>query len=501
MRFTQEISIFKPHAIEYAVTSLGTRITQTAAEIRLEAAQTLSNYSTTIQMNSAISQKADQITTEVSQTYATQSSQTAAVNSLSSRITQNANSITSEVTARQNGDNSLSSRITQNANSISSEVTARQNGDNSLSSRINQSAHTITLGVSGKAGKTSGASITISLKDANGNTISSGSGNVLIDGNVIFSSQLTDGTTTISGSNIKTGTIQGASLILGGANNANGTISMRNSSNTEIGTWTNSGLTVTNPNTLQTSLTTDGQLHVYRYNNGWGEMGTLGRYQLSRNGNTYNVIGLNALRENVDGLALVINGNPYYAINASQDPHGGMDFTGYGFRHYFDGDVYCEGTYKTACGYGWGGQGDSDDPIVYTAASVRIENWDGHGHFYAASSIRTDGTCSAGYMWSDGGYGESDRRVKENIVDLDTEKSRKLVMDLKPVRFNYIRTPDKTRHGFIAQDVEKVTDWDLVGENDQGIKGILYTDLIPDLVAVIQEQEHRITELERKNNG
>lgn len=476
MKFTQEVAIFKPHAIEYAVTSLGTRITQTAAEIRLEAEQTLSNYSTTIQMNSVISQKADQITTEVSQTYATQSSQTAAVNSLSSRITQNANSITSE-------------------------VTARQNGDNSLSSRINQSAHTITLGVSGKAGKTSGASITISLKDANGNTISSGSGNVLIDGNVIFSSQLTDGTTTISGSNIKTGTIQGASLILGGANNANGTISMRNSSNTEIGKWTNSGLTVTNPNTLQTSLTTDGQLHVYRYNNGWGEMGTLGRYQLSRNGNTYNVIGLNALRENVDGLALVINGNPYYAINSSQDPHGGMDFTGYGFRHYFDGDLYCEGTYKTACGYGWGGLGDSDDPIIYTAASVRIENWDGHGHFYAASSIRTDGTCSAGYMWSDSSYGGSDERLKENIKSLEISKSKQQIMDLRPVSFNFKKTPDETHHGFIAQEAEKVVDWDFVMDGPEGYKGIAYQDLIADLVAVIQEQEHRITELERKNNG
>lgn len=417
MKFSQEISIFKPHAIEYEVVSLGSRITQTAGEIRLETDQKLTNYSTTIEMNAAISVL----------------------------------------------------------------------------------PHTITLGVSGRAGKNTGASISVSLYDADGNLIDASSGNIYIDGEVIFSSQLTDGTTQISGSNIKTGTIQGASLILGGQNNANGTISMRNSSNAEIGTWTNSGLTITNPNTLRTALTTDGQLHVYRYaNSQFREMGTLGKYTITRNGHTYNVIGLNALRENVDGLALVINGNPYYAINAAQDPHGGMDFTGYGFRHYFDGDTYCEGTYKTACGYGWGGLGDEDDPIVYTAASVRIENWDGHGHFYAASSIRTDGTCSAGYMWSDGGYGESDRRVKENIVSLDASKSSSLIMGLKPVQFNYIKTPDSLRHGFIAQDVEEIADWDVVGENDQGIKGLLYTDLIPDMVAVMQKQEKRITELERR---
>ena len=217
MRFTQEVSIFNPKAIEYAVTALGTRITQTAEEIRLEAFQTLSNYSTTIQMNSAISQKADQIELSVSQTYATQSSQNAAVNSLSSRITQNANSISTEVTARKNSDDSLSSRITQNANSITSEVTARQNGDNSLSSRINQSAHTISIGVSRNTiNKTQGASITVTLKDANGNDIGSDtSGTIKLDGNVVFASQLTDGTTTISGSNITTGVIN-ADLITSG---------------------------------------------------------------------------------------------------------------------------------------------------------------------------------------------------------------------------------------------------------------------------------------------
>lgn len=466
MRFTQEISIFNPKAIEYAVTSLGTQITQTAAEIRLEAAQTLSNYSTTIQMNSAISQKADQITTEVSQTYATNENLNSTASSLSSRITQNATSITSEVTSRQNGDTALSSRIAQTLKSISFNIT-------------NNSTNTV-------------ATLSMSVTNEGGSTTQLTSKNINLTGLVTFSNLSTSGQTTINGSNIHGGT-----LILGGNNNENGTISMRNSSNVEVGTWTNSGLTVTNPNTLRTSLTNDGQLHVYRYvSNQYKEMGTLGRYQITRNGHTYNVIGLNALRENIDGLALVINGNPYYAINAATNPKQGMDFTGYGFRHYFDGDTYCEGTYKTACGYGWGGLGDTSDPIIYTAANVRIENYDGFGHFYAASSIRTDGTCSAGYMWSDGGYGESDRRVKENIADLDAEKSSRLLMNLKPVQFNYIRTPGVVRHGFIAQDVEEVADWDIVGENDDGIKGILYTDLIADLVAVIQDQEKRISDLE-----
>lgn len=418
MKFSQEISIFKPHAIEYEVVSLGSRITQTAGEIRLETDQKLTNYSTTIEMNAAISVL----------------------------------------------------------------------------------PHTITLGVSGTAGKNTAASISVSLYDANGNLIDASSGNIYIDGNVIFSSQLTDGTTLISGSNIKTGTIQGASLILGGQNNQNGTITMRNSSNAEIGTWTNSGLTITNPNTLRTSLNTDGQLHVYRYvNSQYKEMGTLGKYTITRNGHTYNVIGLNALRENVDGLALVINGNPYYAINAAQDPHGGMDFTGYGFRHYFDGDTYCEGTYKTACGYGWGGQGDEDDPIVYTAASVRIEEWDGHGHFYAAASMSTGGNCYASDF-----INLSDERAKQNITPIEPSHAHALIMGLKPVSFEFKKNPEKVHHGFIAQDVIPLVPEDsaVINETPDGMLGLAYTDFIADLVAVIQEQEERITELERRNaNG
>lgn len=414
MKFSQEISIFKPHAIEYEVVSLGSRITQTAGEIRLETDQKLTNYSTTIEMNAAISVL----------------------------------------------------------------------------------PHTITLGVSGTAGKNTAASISVSLYDANGNLIDASSGNIYIDGDVIFSSQLTDGTTRISGSNIKTGTIQGASLILGGQNNANGTISMRNSSNVEIGTWTNSGLTITNPNTLRTALTNDGQLHVYRYaNSRYKEMGALGRYQLTRNGHTYNVIGLNALRDNIDGLALVINGEPYYAINASQDPHSGMDFTGYGFRHFFNGDTYCEGTYKTSCGYGWSGQGDEYDPIVYTAANVRLENWDGHGHFYAASSMSTGGNCFASDF-----INISDERAKQDITPIDPSNAHALIMGLKPVSFEFRKNPEKVHHGFIAQDVMPLVPEDsaVINETPDGMLGLAYTDFIADLVAVIQEQEERITALERR---
>jgi len=84
-----------------------------------------------------------------------------------------------------------------------------------LQSQINQTPHTISMSVSGTAGSTSAAGITITLKDANGNIVDSADGNVYIDGNVVFRSNLTDGTTQISGSNITTGSIS-ANRISGG---------------------------------------------------------------------------------------------------------------------------------------------------------------------------------------------------------------------------------------------------------------------------------------------
>ena len=216
MRFAQEISIFNPFAIERAVIGLDTSITQTAREIELAADAKYAEKGSILDLSSRLSVMADQIT--------------------------------SEVTQRENGDLALSSRITQNANSITSEVSARQSADSTLTSKINQSAHTISLSVSGKASKSSGASITITLKDKDGNNISSGSGSILIDGNVVFTSQLsTAGQTTINGGNITTGNINaarihGGTLKLGGDDNVNGQMRIYNASNTEIGRWNKDGI-------------------------------------------------------------------------------------------------------------------------------------------------------------------------------------------------------------------------------------------------------------------
>ena len=183
--------------VDGEVERLQTQITQNTTDITLEATRATGAENT---LSGRITVNASNITAEVTRA-------TGAESTLSGRITVNADNITSEVTRATGAENTLSGRITVNAENISSEVTRATGAEGTLSSRISQSAHEISLSVSGSVGQNSSAGITISLLDENGNQIDSGSGNIMLDGTVVFKNNLTDGTTQISGNNITTGKI------------------------------------------------------------------------------------------------------------------------------------------------------------------------------------------------------------------------------------------------------------------------------------------------------
>lgn len=111
-----------------------------------------------------------------------------------------------------------------------------------------------------------------------------------------------------------------------------------------------------------------------------------------------------------------------------------------------------------------------------------------------------------GVVFSQTSSSSSDRRLKDDICYLDPEKSKKFVNSLKPCSFIFKATPDrKHRHGFIAQEVMDTLgddDWGLVESNrmvdGQEFYGIAYTEIIPDLVAVVQEQQKEIECLKAK---
>lgn len=100
----------------------------------------------------------------------------------------------------------------------------------------------------------------------------------------------------------------------------------------------------------------------------------------------------------------------------------------------------------------------------------------------------------------------SDRQKKKNIKDLAIEKARSFIMGLKPREYKFkkpISTSNRKHHGFIAQEVKEVMPEDFgiyVKNEKEDFIGLRYDEFIADIVAVVQDQQKRIEELERRLN-
>lgn len=96
----------------------------------------------------------------------------------------------------------------------------------------------------------------------------------------------------------------------------------------------------------------------------------------------------------------------------------------------------------------------------------------------------------------------SDQRMKHDITDLDPEKSKEFILALKPRVFKYnAGTSGRDHHGFIAQEVKESMgsdDWGIFVTDPDGINGLRDTEIIPDLVNVIQAQHKAIEALEAR---
>ena len=88
----------------------------------------------------------------------------------------------------------------------------------------------------------------------------------------------------------------------------------------------------------------------------------------------------------------------------------------------------------------------------------------------------------------------SDRRLKDDIVDLDES----IGLRLKPVEYRFKGDPDPSKHyGFIAQDVEDI----IPGAVQTGPKGYLslsYLEFIAPTLALAQKNAERIKQLEQE---
>lgn len=96
----------------------------------------------------------------------------------------------------------------------------------------------------------------------------------------------------------------------------------------------------------------------------------------------------------------------------------------------------------------------------------------------------------------------SDKKLKNNIEELNLEESFNFINSLKPVRYKLNNgTSNRYHHGFIAQEVKEAmgdNDWGVYVEDEKGIKGLRYEELIADLIATVKLQDKRISELERR---
>jgi hypothetical protein len=149
-----------------------------------------------------------------------------------------------------------------------------------------------------------------------------------------------------------------------------------------------------------------------------------------------------------------------------------------------------------------GGSTDSSPCIDYVKNSSTTTTAQVYARFTAGStgtgSITANGAAAAAFTaWSD-------RRLKENIIDLPSQLAN--IMALRPVEFDYVESMGGGHQiGFIAQDVQTIYP-DLVGEDVGGM--FTLTDLnkndarlikaIQELKQIVDTQAAEIAELKAK---
>ena len=94
---------------------------------------------------------------------------------------------------------------------------------------------------------------------------------------------------------------------------------------------------------------------------------------------------------------------------------------------------------------------------------------------------------TAGGVWTN----SSSRAKKENIQPLALDEAYVTLAQLQPVQFNYKNEQQETYVGFIAEDVP-----DLVATNDRDSLSTM--DIVAVLTKVVQAQQQKIEELERR---
>lgn len=90
---------------------------------------------------------------------------------------------------------------------------------------------------------------------------------------------------------------------------------------------------------------------------------------------------------------------------------------------------------------------------------------------------------------------DSDRRLKQDIVDLNIDEVLNEISKYRPVSYKYINgVDDNVHHGLIAQEAQEIAQWGLVDDRGEYL-AINYIDLISDLIKTTQYSLKEIEKL------
>ena len=105
------------------------------------------------------------------------------------------------------------------------------------------------------------------------------------------------------------------------------------------------------------------------------------------------------------------------------------------------------------------------------------------------------------------GANESDRRLKQDIKEIDSDFAERLIFGISPVEFRYKKDTETLRFGVIAQDVQAIekefgldrTENRLCYEmEDSGMLAVEYRQFIAPMIKVIQNQQSEIDLLKQE---
>ena len=446
------------------ITSMNSAITQKANEITTSVNQTLQNYSTTQQMNTAIQQSANSITQTASQTYATKN----ALNTLEGRVGTAESKITPtaiiNTVTSSDGVSAMVSSINQSADTVKIQaahinlvgaVTANDIATGAVTAdKIGAGAITTD-----KLAANAVTSAKIAANTITGDNIQAGSiSAVCLDVNSIFAQDIT-ATGTITGATLRGADCEIKKGSIGGWTLVNGVLT---------DTATETALTGQALNLIESHTS---QMYVDMY-----EPAGMIQFSIEPRINT-NATNITTLQTTTaDHETRIGNLESAPAPSYPRSP----DF----LRVQVDDNLTVDHT------------------ISCTTLSV---SGTATANKFKGSYDNGTGTIA---VWSGGelkGQSSSSRRYKKDMGLVNVSQARE-VLNVPVVNFQYkpgyLADGDEkegvTIPGFFAEDVERCIPEAVYHNKDGKVENWMERIMLPLMLRVIQDQQHRIEELERK---